>query len=89
MNVPTNISFKIFAEDSYGNYINITTYNAISVLPKVKGDVNLDEKITTTDTLLYLRYTLGLDDDINGDGRITAVDALLVLRAALGLITLT
>jgi len=39
VNVPTNISFKIFAEDSY-----IATYNAILVLPKVKGDVNLDGK---------------------------------------------
>lgn len=55
----------------------------------IYGDVNRDGKITAQDSLLILRYTIGLkklDDiqmilaNVNGDSRVTAADSLEVLR---------
>ena len=67
----------------------------LQIYHKRKGDANGDGKITAVDSLIYLRYAVGLpiapyhldpvEDDVTGDGRITAADALVVLRAAVGL----
>ena len=61
----------------------------IHLLNRIKGDVNDDGVVTSTDALLYLRYTLGQDispyhvdnnDDVTCDNKITITDAIVVLR---------
>lgn len=58
------------------------------------GDVNGDGKVSSADSLLVQRYTIGLtklDDsrleaaDFNGDGKITNLDALQILRSTINL----
>lgn len=58
------------------------------------GDVDLDDDVTSADSLVILRSGVGLENlsdekkklaDIDGDGEITAVDALLALRTSVGL----
>lgn len=58
------------------------------------GDVDMDDKVTSADSLLVLRNSLKLTDltdaqkalaDVNGDGKINSADALEILRRSLGL----
>jgi hypothetical protein len=55
------------------------------------GDVNKDGKVTSSDALLLLQYSIGqintIDTkiaDINGDGNVNSADALIVLRICVG-----
>jgi outer membrane protein assembly factor BamB len=55
----------------------------------IKGDLNGDRKVTTTDAVIALQMTVGavpaIDEaDMDGDCRVTSVDALMVLRVAAG-----
>lgn len=61
---------------------------------KLKGDINLDGRVTAADARLVLRYSARLDTtntnvkkygDINSDGKITSADARLVLKISAGL----
>ena len=61
----------------------------------VKGDVDLNGKITAADARLALRQSAKLEDltasqkrnaDVNGDSLVTATDARLILRYTAGLI---
>lgn len=58
------------------------------------GDVNGDNKVTTSDARLILRYSLRLENleeeyvqygDIDGDGKVTVTDARIALRLAIRL----
>ena len=58
------------------------------------GDVDMDGKVTSADSLLILRASVGLeklDDvqmklaDVDGDGKITSADALEILRRSVNL----
>lgn len=80
--------------DSY-NYYNISRRPAIIIdyILRMKGDIDDNGKITSSDALLYLRHVVGQDispyrmsiaDDVTCDGKITAADALKVLRKAVG-----
>ena len=60
------------------------------------GDIDNDGKVTSADSLLILRQSVGLEHftdiqielaDVDGDGKITSADALEVLRASVGLST--
>lgn len=59
--------------------------------PIVKGDVDGDGKVTSTDARLILRASVGLEKidleraDIDGDGKITASDAREAMRKSVGL----
>lgn len=55
----------------------------------VKGDVNLDSKVNSTDALLVLRYSGGMEKlsmqqqkaaDVNCDGEVNSTDALCILK---------
>ena len=53
------------------------------------GDVNLDGKVTSEDSRLILRMSVGLEKektlaDINQDGKITSEDSRLALRMSVG-----
>ncbi len=57
------------------------------------GDVDLDSKVTSADSRLILRHSIGLEEfnsfqlrlaDLNRDGQITAEDARLALRTSVG-----
>lgn len=71
-----------------------TTTPVTPPLMNLKGDVNLDMKITAADARIILRHATMLDKipddmlslaDVNGDGKITATDARIVLRVSVGL----
>ena len=56
------------------------------------GDVDFDGKLSYSDALKILRYSIGLEAlenpavaDITGDGNINYEDALVILRASIGL----
>lgn len=58
------------------------------------GDVNLDDNVTSADSLVILRAAVGLKKltnqenslaDMNGDGKITSADSLMALRTSIGL----
>lgn len=58
------------------------------------GDVDLDDDVTSADSLIILRSGIGLKNlseqerklaDMDGDGEITAADALMALRTGVGL----
>ncbi len=63
----------------------------------IRADVNQDNQINTTDAMLTLRNSLGLDmsqtnwqistttGDVNCDGNSNSTDAMLILRKSLGL----
>lgn len=63
----------------------------------IRADVNQDSQINTTDAMLTLRNSLGLDmtntawqtssttGDVNCDGNSNSTDAMLILRYSLGL----
>ena len=59
----------------------------------VRGDVDGDGKVTSSDALLVLQYTVGqkktIDKtkaDLNGDGQINSGDALIILQICVGMI---
>lgn len=61
----------------------------------IKGDVNLDSLVNSTDSLMILEYSVGIRTfnaqqktaaDYNSDGNINSMDALAVLQKATGLI---
>ncbi len=79
-------------EEYYVGSINFTVEE-----PILWGDANGDGIVDTTDVLLIMRYTLGLEEiseeqlpvcDVNGDGVIDFTDALLVLRKVMSIIEL-
>ncbi len=60
----------------------------------IKGDIDMNGKITAADARLVLRHSSKLETlsssqqknaDVNGDGKITSSDARLILRVASGL----
>jgi hypothetical protein len=81
--------------DTSGNTISISFEDGIVKIRQacVKGDVNNDGKIKSSDATLILRIVAGLLDpddyqkcaaDVNGDGLIRSNDATIVLRKAAG-----
>lgn len=59
-----------------------------------KGDINGDGKINAEDSLIILRFSVGLDDlnlkekaagDVNADNQINSFDALLILQITTGM----
>jgi len=63
------------------------------VVPKILGDLDGDNAITTDDAVIILRFAVGDIDyvdpevgDINRDGAVDADDAVLILMYAIGLI---
>lgn len=75
-----------------------TKYETGTVLPKIVPDADRDGNVNSTDALIILQYTVGLDNvltkdtlklvDCNGDGKVNSVDALTVLRITVGEIVL-
>jgi len=69
-----------------------------TIIDKVVPDADRDGKVTSSDALIVLQYTVGIDDvmtadsilqvDCNGDGKINSVDALTILRIVVGDIVL-
>ena len=56
---------------------------------EVRGDLNRDGKITTTDAVITLEIAAGSHPfdpaaDVDGDGVVTSLDALMILQAAAG-----
>ena len=70
-------------------------YNAdAGLIVAIRGDLNLDGKVTSTDAMQTLRIAAGLREltdilllilDLNDDGEITSTDAMQILRLAAGL----
>ena len=63
-------------------------------VPVLKGDVDLDNSITSVDSLITLRLGVKLEDmtelrkklsDVNGDGSVDSYDSLRILRYSVGL----
>lgn len=60
---------------------------------KVRGDVNGDNKVNSSDALEVLMYSVGKlshvdpSADLNGDGKINASDALTILQISVGIIS--
>ncbi len=74
-----------------GITLDLTKQNSVII-----GDVDHDGKITSADSLLILRQSVGLEyftdlersiADIDGDGKVTSADALEVLRYSVSLPT--
>lgn len=68
--------------------------NAIGLLNPVKGDADMNGRISVNDARIVLRAAVGLHKppsfrktfyDMDGDGKITAADARKILRTAVGL----
>lgn len=58
---------------------------------KLKGDINGDSRVNSSDALLVLQYSVGsvksIDKtaaDVTGDGRINSSDALMILQISVG-----
>lgn len=80
-----------------GDYHNVTEDRTVTadyiIDPSYfqQGDVDMDGAITVTDSLITMRYAMGLlvsegvelYGDMDGDGVITISDAMLILRTAL------
>lgn len=87
--------------DSYDSdkkaYMYPGEWSKYSLEPEiVYGDVNGDSEVTTTDTILIMRYLLGLytiensskiAGDVNGDNEITTADAIYIQKYTLGIIS--
>ena len=63
----------------------------------VKGDLDGNSQITSTDAAIVLEIAVGIRPcnpetlaiaDVSGDGRVTSLDALMILQAAAGAIGL-
>lgn len=71
---------------------------ALSLSPMVfassmRGDIDGDNKVTSSDALAVLMYSVGKSNtidkskaDLNGDGQINSADALIILQICVGLI---
>jgi hypothetical protein len=80
--------------DVYSLELNTSKSITINVTYSVKGDLNNDHLVTTTDLVILRRYLAGLttiDDklkgnaDINGDASITTTDLVRMRRYLAGL----
>ncbi|MEA3325536.1 MAG: dockerin type I repeat-containing protein [Euryarchaeota archaeon] len=65
----------------------------ISINGPIKGDLNNDGKITTSDAAIALRIAIGTSPydgaaDVNNDHKVTSLDVLMILQAAAGAIGL-
>jgi len=76
-------------------YTNVTEDITVTSVYQLLGDVNHDGEVTAIDSLLILRYVMGLIDEddldlsvaeVSFDGQVTVIDALYVLRHTMGLI---
>ncbi len=63
----------------------------ISYAESIYGDVTKDGKVNSSDALMILRYSVGIEKsidtklaDINHDGKINSTDALLALQISIG-----
>ena len=80
----------------FGEYTNTTShvidvavgYNRMNIVlePPLKGDLDGDSQITSTDAAIALQMAVGRKDkiqlaDMNDDGKVTSLDALLILQA--------
>ena len=83
--IKTGMSVKILDTDD----TELGTYTIL-----VRGDLNKDGKVTTTDVVLFSRYKAGLDKtiapyefamDVNYDGKTTTTDAVIISREKAGL----
>ncbi|MBR6531357.1 MAG: leucine-rich repeat protein [Clostridia bacterium] len=73
-------------------------YELNTIADKVFPDVDLNGKINSTDALMLLQHTVGMDvyitpqglfnADANGNGTINSTDALIILKIAVGQIKL-
>ena len=88
----TGSDYKIRIRNESNPAYNDTSDNNFTISSSIKGDINDDGIITSSDALLYLRYAVGqnispynidMNDDVTCDGQITASDALKVLRKAI------
>jgi hypothetical protein len=77
-------------DSDYSNYVTaVVKYQEPETL---KGDVNGDGKVNTTDAVLIARLGIGklkndsmyAKSDVNGDGKVNTVDAVLVARYGIG-----
>jgi|LSQX01.2.fsa_nt_gb hypothetical protein len=89
---------KLEEDAAIGTGTVIEIYDGEKLIEKktviVKGDINGDGKVKTTDARNALRGALGLDNlsdaqilaaDVNNDGKLKATDARAILRGAMGL----
>ena len=78
-------------EDVAGFYTDVFLYDWYTVA-SLRGDVNHDGAITSTDAAIVLgmavRGKYDADADVSDDGRVTSLDALMILQAAAGAIEL-
>jgi len=78
-------------EDVAGFYADVFLYDWHTVV-NLRGDVNHDGAITSTDAAIVLgmavRGKYDADADVSNDGRVTSLDALMILQAAAGAIEL-
>ncbi|MBQ2110433.1 MAG: redoxin domain-containing protein [Clostridia bacterium] len=82
-----------------GDYHNVTENRDIKGVYTIDpdyyqpGDVDMDGRLTISDAVMVMRYTMGIYysdgvlmfGDADGNGTIDVADALLIMRAALGL----
>ncbi len=80
-----------YTKDGYVYIVSVTSEN---VPDNIKGDIDGDGAITSSDARLTLRAAVGLENlteetrkliDVDKNGTVTASDARLILRAAVGL----
>ncbi len=87
------------ANDNYICYMNILPVMCEEEAPgHLWGDANGDGVVNAEDTLLTMRYAMGVSEDIadedmpwvdvNGDGVVDMADALLIARKVMGIIEL-
>ncbi len=89
---------QITCEENTCNYCNEACQSeSCEEAAEIRADVNQDLQINTTDAMLTLRNSLGLDmtetvwiatdttGDVNCDGNSNSTDAMLLLRYSLGL----
>lgn len=70
--------------------------NVVGLGPKLAGDVDCQNGVSSVDAALVFQYDAGLIDtllcefnaDVNGEGVINSVDAALILQHVAGLIEL-
>ena len=84
--------FGYFASAYFEN-ASFAKPRVLRVVEGLRGDANLDGKVTAADAALILRTVVGLSrmnapmraaGDLDGDGEITAADAAKVLRMVIG-----
>lgn len=85
--------FGYFAPAFFENE-SFTKPRVLRVLTVLRGDTNLDGKVTSADAALVLRAAVGLSTvneamygagDVDGDGTLTATDAVKILRIVIQL----